>query len=111
MTTCDHRYKARTKKEFMEYIKDFDEPYLIEGSENAPLGLLNEWFAIRDKKDWLNKRISLPGCKLLRATQKDIDNYYKKEEKLRTKYTQWLSEALEQNKDESQTISLSRDGE
>lgn len=87
------RHRVKTKKEFMVYVKQFEEPYLNESSDSY-YDLLNMSFTVYDR-NWLNKKIYLPGCKLLRATQEHIDEYYKREEELRKKYNAWLNEALE----------------
>jgi len=87
-----HRYNVKTKKQFMEYIQYFEDPYLEEGSEHG--GLINRWFIVNDRKDWLNKKLILRGCKLYSGfSNEDLDNYDRKEEKLRVKYNKWLEEA------------------
>jgi len=98
---CLERYNIKNKKEFVECIKRFEDPCLKEGSERNDMSTLNAWFIILDRKK-ISISMTLPGCRMSFSTvsstrfgQKDIDSYYNREEKLRSKYTRWLNEALE----------------
>jgi len=95
------KYYIKNKKAFVECIKHFEDPYLKEGSEQNDMDTLNAWFIILDRKK-ISISMTLPGCRLSFSTvsstqfgQKDLDAYYDREEKLRSKYTRWLNEALE----------------
>lgn len=77
----------------MGLIKLLNDPHLVTGGDPSH-ECLNRWFLVKDK---INS-IQLPGCKITytqynsKNLEKYLENYYRREQELESKYRRWLEE-------------------